>query len=127
MTVSIAVANGRLRVAIDGLDRFWALSAGVDVPLSEVLAARVVHKADAVEHSSRLRLPGSYWPGVIRAGSYGVGSNRELWCVHRTAKVLVVDLTGQRYRHVVVEVADPEHDSREINKALPEVRLTGWG
>jgi hypothetical protein len=119
MSVGVEVTGGELVVWIGGADRLWALSRGITVPLSGVRHARAVDRRAAAADSSLLRLPGAYLPGVIRAGSYGVGKHRELWCVHRADRVLVVELTGQRYRRVVVEVADPDRVAEEINGVRP--------
>jgi hypothetical protein len=116
MSVGVEVTGGELVVRISGADRLWALSGGITVPLSGVRDARVADRRTAAADSSPLRLPGAYLPGVIRAGSYGVGERRELWCVHRAERVLAVELTGQRYRRVVVEVADPDRVAEEINR-----------
>jgi hypothetical protein len=118
MSVAVDVAGGELAVRFGRLDRLWALTSGVRLPLSAVRRAAVVDRREAVADSSHLRLPGSYWPGAIRAGSFGAGGRRELWCVHRADRVLVIDLDGQRYRRVVVEVPDPERVAREINQLV---------
>jgi hypothetical protein len=116
VSVTVEVCRGELDVRIRGLDRFLALSGGVRLPLSAVLSARVRDRVAALADGPKLRLPGSYLPGVVRAGSYGLGDDRELWCVHRAPTVLAIELTGQRYRRVVVEVPDPEQAAKEINQ-----------
>ena len=115
MSVAVDVSGGEVAVRIGGIDRLWALTSGLRVPLDAVRGARVVDKRKAMAGASRLRLPGTYWPGVIRAGSYGFGDRRELWCVRRADRVLVIELDGQRYRRVVVEVPDAERAAQAIN------------
>lgn len=116
MSVAVDVAGGEVALRIGGIDRLWALTSGLRVPLSGVRGAAVVDRRTALADASPLRLPGTSWPGAIRAGSYGVGERRELWCVHRADRVLVVELAGQRYRRVVVEVPDAERVARDINE-----------
>jgi hypothetical protein len=116
MSVAVDVAGGEVAVRIGGIDRLWSLTSGVRVPLSGVRGAAVVDRRQALASASALRLPGTSWPGVIRAGSYGLGARRELWCVHRADRVLVLELEGQRYRRVVVEVPDAERVARQINE-----------
>jgi hypothetical protein len=118
MGATVTIAGGELVVRITGRDRFWALSGGITVPLSGVHKASVVGRRDASVSSSYLRLPGTYLPGVIRAGSYGFGKRRELWCVRRAERLLVIELTGRRYRRVVVEVVDPDQVAESINRVV---------
>jgi hypothetical protein len=115
VSVSVTVDGADVAVRITGIDRFWALTGGLRVPLGHVLRAAVVDRQSALAGASRLRLPGTSWPGTIRAGSYGLGTRRELWFVRRADRVLVLDLDDERYRRVVVEVPDVDGVAREIN------------
>lgn len=108
-----------LAVRLTGWDRLWALSGGLAVPLAAVRGVEVVRRVDADARAGGLRLPGTAVPGVVRAGSYrSPRTGRSLWCAHRAPRVLLVDLTGQRYDHLVLEVADPEGLCRSISRAL---------
>jgi len=114
--VRVSVNDGNLLVRIRGLDRVWAFSRGLTIPLDRVEGARCVKKTDAP--AAPLRWPGTYVPGLISAGSYRGRGKRSLWCVHRASRVLVIDLVDAPYDHVVVELPDPDTTSQEINDAL---------
>jgi hypothetical protein len=46
-------------------------------------------------------------PKVIAAGLYRTkGGGRQLWAVHRSPEVLVIDLRDERWDRLVLEVAD---------------------
>ncbi len=114
VAVQIEVSD-RLVVRLTGWDRVWALSSGVDVPLRSVQAVRPMRRREARELASGLRLPGTSLPGVVQAGSYrAMSGDWSFWMVHRAETVLVVDLEGEQYRHLVLEVPDPVAFSREI-------------
>lgn len=107
--------SDRLVVRLTGWDRVWAVSSGVDVPLSSVQAVRPMPQREARSIASGLRLPGSYVPGVIQAGSYrSMSGEWSFWVAYRAETVLVIDLEGERYRHLVLQVPDPVGFSREI-------------
>jgi hypothetical protein len=112
----VDASHGGLAVEIVGLDRIWAFNSGVRTPLEGVTGARVVERKDAPK--TRLRWPGTYVPGLITAGSYRGGGRRSLWCVHRAQHVLVIDLMGARYDHIVLEVDDPDATATDINNAV---------
>jgi hypothetical protein len=107
MSVEVVIAEREVRVAFRGADALWASSRGITIPVPRLRGARVISRAEAHRECSKLRLPGTALPGVLRAGSYGRGDDRQLWCVHRAAEVLVLDLVGRPYCRVVLEVADP--------------------
>lgn len=124
MTVQLHVTDDGLIVRFTGRDRVWACRRGVILPMRRVLLARPMARHDAVAASPRMHLPGVSLPGVLRAGSYGVGERRQLWMVRRATLLLAIYLRGDPYHRVVVEVDDPEGVSRIINDALPPRRLS---
>ncbi|HUR75365.1 MAG TPA: hypothetical protein VMZ00_13885 [Sporichthya sp.] len=117
MAVTVEVTTDAVAVCFRGVDRFWALSRGLRIPLERIDEAGASPRADAKRRCPKLRLPGSYWPGRLHAGSYGWGERRQLWCVHRAQQVLAVDLHGRPYARVVVEVDDPGAVAARIEAA----------
>ena len=118
MAVLVDVDPERLVVRLAGLDRLWALAAGVQVPTAAVTGVRPVTRAEAYARGSGWRLPGTFWPGLIMAGSYlSRATGRSFWCVHRAEEVLLVELEGQPYDRLVLEVDDPTEVSRAIARA----------
>jgi hypothetical protein len=118
VTVRVAVDGERLVVRLSGWDRLWALSAGVVVPLGAVTGVRPVPRAAAYAGHDGLRMPGTFWPGLIKAGTYlSRSTGRSFWCVHRAEQVLLVELDGQPYDRLVLEVDQPAEVSRTIARA----------
>lgn len=54
-----------------------------------------------------LRFPGTYVPGLIRYGSYGLQPNREFWAVYRPSEVLVLRMANWDYGRAVLGVNEP--------------------
>ena len=123
MAVTIRVTEHGLIVRFTGRDRVWACRSGLQLPMARVLLARPMARRDLVAASPRVHLPGVSVPGVLRAGSWGVGERRQLWMVHRGDNLLAIYLRGLPYHRIVVEVDDPESQSRLINESLPRRRL----
>lgn len=123
MGVHLRVTEHGLVVRFTGRDRVFACRRGVTMPMGRVLLARPMDRQDLVAASPRVHLPGVCVPGVLRAGSWGVGERRQLWLVHGGHRLLAIYLRGEPYHRIVVEVADPDTTSRVINDALPARRL----
>ncbi|MEO3785282.1 hypothetical protein ABGB12_18280 [Actinocorallia sp. B10E7] len=64
------------------------------------------------------RSPGTYFPGVIAAGTYRSRGGKDFWDVRDPAGSLVIDLEGADYRRLVVEVEDPERTAAEIRAEI---------
>ncbi len=105
--------DDRLLVRPVGLVRMWALSNGVDVPISSVVDVGVSPKKGLVK---RWRAPGTHLPGVMTAGTFRRHGEKDLWMVGPAKEVLVIELAGEEYRHLVVQVEDP-HAAVEALKA----------
>ncbi|MCW3819153.1 hypothetical protein ONA91_32405 [Micromonospora sp. DR5-3] len=118
MAVLVDVDPEQLVVRLTGADRLWALTAGVRVPTAAITGVRPVSRAEAYARGSGWRLPGTFWPGLIMAGSYVSRTNgRSFWCVHRAEEVLLVELDGEPYDRLVLEVEQPAEVSRAIARA----------
>ncbi|RZU76969.1 hypothetical protein EV384_5681 [Micromonospora kangleipakensis] len=118
MAVLVQVDPEQLVVRLTGADRLWALTAGVAVPTASVTGVRTVGRAEAYRRGAGWRLPGTFWPGLIMAGSYVSRSHgRSFWCVHRADEVLLVDLEGPAYDRLILEVDQPAEVSRAIARA----------
>jgi hypothetical protein len=115
--VALAVEGGELVLRITGRDAFFALSRGLRIPLPAVAGVAVAPRR--LVPATGLRLPGTSWPGVIRAGSYGTGGSRDFWLVRKAEQVLVIELEpGAAYRRIVFELPDPHTVALQLRPEL---------
>ena len=105
--------------ARSGLVRLWALSSGVAVPVTSIVDVGVSVRKDLVLGT---RWPGTHLPGVLTAGTFRSRGEKALWMVGRNEKVLVIELTGEKYRHLVLGVEDPEAATEALRAALNRER-----
>lgn len=111
--VTLSVRGDALRIRFGVWDSIYCLKRRLDLPLSAIEGLAVAPKS--LVPAKWLRLPGTGWPGVIRAGSYGTGASRDFWNVRRADQYLVVQLApGASYRRVVLEVADPHAEALRL-------------
>lgn len=100
----VEVADGALVVRARGLNRLWALRAQLRIPLSEVSHVRRDVARETVP--SGLRMPGTYVPGLVQAGTYRRGGERSFWLVGRTRKVTVIECPGSKVDRIVLQLSD---------------------
>ncbi len=113
----VEMEGGELVVRPRGLNRLWAFKGEVRIPLAAITEVR--RDVSRTSVPSGLRVPGTYVPGVIQAGTYRRKGERSFWLVGRTRTVTVVECPGARYDRVVLELGDDEA------AALREALATG--
>ena len=123
MTISLVVTPSGLRVHFTGADRVATFSRGLHVPFGRIVGSRVMTREDAVASSPRLPCPGSWWPGRMRAGCWGIGERRQLWAARRGPYVVVIYLSGRPFHRLVVDVAEPQRTHRRIEAALLQSKM----
>lgn len=111
--------DDRLLVRPVGLVRLWAWSKGIDVPLASMVDVGVEERRGLLRG---FRAPGTYLPGVMTAGTFRSRGERDLWMVGRASKVLVIELLDEKYRHVIVQVEDPEAATEALRAAMNRER-----
>jgi hypothetical protein len=117
VAVDVELGDELLSVQFTGVDRGLAVTRGIDVSLAHVVDAR----AEIVDQPSWLTpmvRVGTFWPGVVVAGRYKLGGQWELWGVRRHRRLLVVDLTGERFNRLVLQVSDPDAHAERITTAV---------
>jgi hypothetical protein len=115
--IRLDVVHDQLVVRLAGKDAAFALSRGMTIPLA-VVEGVAVARAEAVPRTG-MRIPGTSIPGLLRAGSFGSGDQRDFWLVRRAPEVLVVQLRpGAPYRRLVLEVPDPREQARRLRPLL---------
>lgn len=124
MAISLAVTPTGLRMQFTGVDRVAACSRGLDVSFERIVGSRVMTRGEAIASSPRVPCPGSWWPGRLRAGSWGIGERRQLWGVRRSPRVIVVYLSGRPFHRLVVDVEEPEGTHCAVETALLHSKKT---
>ena len=122
--VEIEVTSEKLSMTVKGLDKVWALKSKIEVPLehvSDVESYRSYETHNEYAGQVSWRVPGTYVPGVIKAGSYYQGA-WAFWDVHNRDKAIVITLVEEHYKLLIVEVDNPDLEIAKI-KGVPHTAL----
>jgi hypothetical protein len=112
--VDIQITGDRVTLAVKGAHQLWAFKRRIEFPRA---AIRAVHRLpdDALRGWWKgIRAPGTQLPGVFIAGTFYTGGERHFWDVRDASHAIEIDLDGQRYQRLFVEVADPDAALREL-------------
>ena len=111
----VHIDGDQLIVEIEGLDKLWALRSRLEIPLVHVRGATADPGMAAL---TGWKVGGARVPGVITAGTFHVDGERVFWDVHDAARAVVIELTGDPYTRLVIEVDDPAATVAQVEKAL---------
>ena len=109
----VSVIDINLTIEVQGLDKLWSLTSRLEIPVEHVIDVR-----PADDHVEGIRMPGTYIPGVITAGTFVQEGNSVFWDVHDPTKAIALDLQDERYSKLIIEVADPTETISALKHAL---------
>jgi hypothetical protein len=122
MSATIDMDGSRLIVTLRGLDVLWAARRHIVVPLEHVRDAHI--DPDLAERGPWLGAgrTGALLDYAVAAGPMLVGGHHEFWDVHDPDRAVSIDLTGERYDRLVLEVDRPAEAVERINAAAARSR-----
>lgn len=113
--VELSIEHGMLVVDVKGVDQLFAARRRIEVPLSAVRSVR--YDPAAARRWPGVRAPGTHIPFVVRAGTFYSHDQRSFWDVHHADRAIVIELEGERWNRMVLEVADPAAAVRLVEHA----------
>lgn len=112
--VEFEITGTTVTVQVTGAHRVLALRERVTFDLSQVKA---VHKAEVDLRPPWVRAPGTFFPGVIAAGTFRGKGRKEFWDTLFDGQGVRIELTGADFTRLVVDVADPDSALRLLRTA----------
>src|SRR5699024_2723718 len=110
--VHVTVQGDKVLFEVKGLHKLWALKSRFEVPRSEILDVR---KDPAAARAPKgWRVPGTYIPGLITAGTYYRKGKRTFCDVCSPDDAVALTLGNARYNRLIVEVEDPDGVVRSL-------------
>ena len=113
--VTIKIDGDKAIFEVQGWDKLWSLRSRLEIPLSRIKGARI-DPAPAMGWFQGLKLAGTDVPNIFRAGTFYQQGELVFWDVHEPKNTIVIDLDHERYKKLIIEVADPEQEIKKINQ-----------
>lgn len=114
--VDIAVTPDGVTFEVLGLHKLWTLKSRLTVRLAHITGVRA-DPGVSLGWGGEIRWPGTYIPGMIKAGTYYGRGRRTFWDVTHPQRAIVIELANDRYDALIVEVADPAAAVARIEQA----------
>ena len=115
--VDVSINASRAIFNVEGLHKLWAIKSRIEIPLTHITGVEVNH--DQVRQWWHgFKLIGTDAPGLFAAGTFYYHGEVVFWDVYDTTKTIIVSLEHERYKKLIIEVADPESAARTLNSAI---------
>ncbi|GAB4585783.1 hypothetical protein [Nocardia sp. IFM 10818] len=112
--VELEVHGTTVTVHVTGAHRVLALREHVSFDLNQV---RGITKAEVDLRPPWLRAPGTFFPGVIAAGTFRGKGRKEFWDTLFHEQAVRIDLAGGEFTRLVIDVEDPDQAIRMLAAA----------
>jgi hypothetical protein len=116
--VTIQKNNNDVTFVVGGLHKVWALKNKITVPMDKIVGVHHTPEASKGWNNLRfgIRMPGTYIPFIIKAGTYYTCGKKAFWDVVHSKNCITVDLKDCNYNQLVVEVENPEEAVKILSK-----------
>lgn len=113
--MQLEISGDRLKINLDIWERIWAFyfNADLEVPLNHITQVKTEEPCSGWMD---VRLPGTFLPGVIKAGTYYTGHGREFWYATRNGEYLTLELENEFYKKIVLTIDDNQLWADRINQ-----------
>ena len=117
--VDIRIHGGEAIVTPRGWSRFWTFRRRLAFPLSAIFTVRRASSQVGRGWYKGIRFPGTHLPGVMVAGRFYRNGGWDFWDVRaRADRAIEIELEGQAFRRLIVDVADPDGEVARIEAAV---------
>ena len=119
--VDVSINGDRAIFTVEGLHKLWAFRSRIEIPLTHITGVEINH--DQVgKWWHGFKLIGTDAPGLFAAGMFYYHGELVFWDVLDTTKTIIVSLEHERYKKLIIEVADPGTTAAMIETALRSTR-----
>jgi len=120
--VKINIEGDKVIFEVEGWDKLWSLRSRLEIPLSHIRGAHA-DPEPAIGWFQGLKIAGTDFPNVFRAGTFYQQGGLVFWDVHKPEDTIVIELEHERYKKLIVEVADPELEVQKIRGSIGGSRV----
>jgi len=98
--MNIRVTNTEITIELSFWEKVWSLHGNFQIPKSNIVS---ISKAAPKSSWFDLKIPGTFFPGLIKAGTFFTRRGREFWYVTYTHPyIYTIELTNMSYKRLVL-------------------------
>ena len=106
--MKLKIEADKLKVEFGGLERILGFKRSLEIPLKYIDRVSLEKPASSWKD---LRAPGTYFPGVIRAGTYYTPRGKEFWYITAGKTPLTIELKQGEYKRIILGLEKSEGET----------------
>jgi len=111
--VTINTTEDQFIFEINGLHKLWTFQSEIKVSKKDIIKA--FQSDEEFTFWIGWRMPGTYLPWVITAGTYYKKGKRNFWDVVNKKNAIIVELKDSYYNKLIIEVKNPLEALNTLN------------
>ncbi len=115
--VKISKEEGNFHFNVEGLHKLWALKSQLVIPINNVVRA-YQNREQLSGWWKGIRMPGTYVPGLITAGTFYQSGEKIFWDVVNKDDAIIIELEDESYKKLIIQVENPAEAIDFINDSL---------
>ena len=115
--VEITIVENNVVFEVQGWDKFWSLRSQLMIPLDHIKGV-YLDPEPAMGWLDGFKVAGTGVPNVFRAGTFYQDGELVFWDVHHPEKTILLEVEHERYKKLIIEVADPIAEVKKIRTAI---------
>jgi hypothetical protein len=116
-SMKLKIDNDRLTIELEWYEQMWAVSFDrqLSIPVNHI---NRVTTEEPESNWSEIRAPGTFVPGLIKAGTYYTKRGKEFWYVTTDKDYLTIELHDEPFRRIVLTLPDSQSWCEQIDQAV---------
>ena len=119
--MKLYLESDQLIIELEWYEQCWALSLERQLHIPLINIDRI-STTEPQTTWMEIRAPGTFVPGVIKAGTYYSKGSKRFWYATSDKNYLTLDLRNESYRQIVITIPDNTFWEERINNTLDELR-----
>lgn len=117
--MNLSTIANTLRIELEWYEQLWAfnLQNSFEIPFERITS---VTTDEPPSSWTEIRAPGTFLPGVIKAGTYYTPRGKEFWYVTKDKDYLVLELRDESFKKIILTLDQNQSWAQRIlqSKAL---------
>jgi len=105
--MNLSIIDKILRIDLEWYEQLWAFNwdKTLEIPLAHIASATTDEPPSSW---TEIRAPGTFLPGVIKAGTYYTPRGKEFWYVTKDKDYLVLELRDEPFKKIILTLEQNE-------------------
>jgi len=107
--------DSNLYIKFNTIEKILGVHWSFVIPLNTISE---IHTNAPAKLSHGLRCPGTFFPGLIKAGTYLTNRGKEFWYTTSNKKFLCIELRQGFYKRIIISVNENESIKNKISEII---------